>query len=118
MRALAEFLATRFDWLPFRRMTQYPEEMPQWRSALSRPGPLTAGTNYYSANPGPIVPRKYPSARVPVFGIWSTGDHFLTEAQMVNSQHHVNAPWRYERIEGANHWISLTAPEKLISVER
>jgi pimeloyl-ACP methyl ester carboxylesterase len=65
------------------------------------------------ANPGLVVPRQYPRARVPVFGIWSTGDLFFTEAQMVNSQRCVDAPWRYERIEGANHWMQLTAPDKL-----
>ncbi len=32
---------------------------------------------------------------------------------MVSSQRYVNAPWRYERIEGANHWIPLTAPDEL-----
>jgi pimeloyl-ACP methyl ester carboxylesterase len=50
LRGLAEFLATRFDWLLFRLMTQYPEEMPEWRRALSRPGRLTTGRNYYRAN--------------------------------------------------------------------
>jgi pimeloyl-ACP methyl ester carboxylesterase len=113
LRGVAEFLATRSDWLLFRLMTQYPEEMPEWRRTLSRPGRLTAGMNYYRANLGLAVRRQYPPAQVPVLGIWSTGDLFVTEAQMVNSQRYVNAPWRYERIEGANHWMQLTAPEKL-----
>ncbi|MBV9380276.1 MAG: alpha/beta fold hydrolase [Streptosporangiaceae bacterium] len=113
LRGVTEFLATRLDWLLFRMIARYPEEMPEWRAALSRPGRLTAGLNYYRANPGLAVPREYPAARVPVFGIWSTGDLFLTEAQMVGSQRYMNAPWRYERIEGANHWIPLSAPGKL-----
>jgi pimeloyl-ACP methyl ester carboxylesterase len=113
LRGVAEFLVTRFDWLLFRLMTQYPEEMPEWCRTLSRPGRLTAGMNYYRANLGLAVRRQYPPAQVPVLGIWSTGDLFVTEAQMVDSQRYVNAPWRYERIEGANHWMQLTAPEKL-----
>jgi pimeloyl-ACP methyl ester carboxylesterase len=113
MRGIAEFLVRWNDWLAFRLMTQYPEEMPRWRQALSRPGRLTAGMNYYRANSNLIVPRRYPPALVPVLGIWSSGDQFLTEAQMVNSQRYVQAPWRYERIDGANHWIPLTAPGKL-----
>ena len=113
LRGIAEFLAARFNWLLFRVMTQYPEEFPQWRTELSRPGRLTAGMNYYRANPGLIVPRDYPPAQVPVFGIWSIGDIFLTEGQMLNSQRHVKGPWRYARIEGANHWLQLSAPEKL-----
>ncbi len=113
MRGAAEFFATRSDWQLFHLITQYPEQMPEWRAELSRPGRLTAGMNYYRANPGMVVPRQYPAAQVPVLGIWSTGDLFLTEAQMVSSQRYVNAPWRYERIEGANHWIPLTAPGEL-----
>jgi pimeloyl-ACP methyl ester carboxylesterase len=112
-RGAAEFLATRADWLLFRLMTQYPEEMPEWRRALSRPGRLTAGMNYYRANLGLVAPRHHPRVQVPVLGIWSTGDLFLTETQMIESQRYVNAPWRYERIDGANHWMQLSAPEKL-----
>ena len=81
MRGAAEFFATRSEWRLFGLMTQYPEETPQWRRTLSRPGRLTAGMKYYRANPGPIVPRQYPPAPVPVFGIWSTGDLFLTEGR-------------------------------------
>jgi pimeloyl-ACP methyl ester carboxylesterase len=113
MRGIAEFIATWNDWRMFRLMTQYPDEMPQWRQALSRPGRLTAGMNYYRANGDLLVPRQYPPALVPVFGIWSSGDLFLTEAQMVNSARHVHATWRYRRIDGANHWIPLTAPDTL-----
>jgi pimeloyl-ACP methyl ester carboxylesterase len=112
-RGAAEFLATRADWRLFRLLTRYPEQMPEWRQALSRPGRLTAGMNYYRANRGLMVPHEYPLARVPVFGIWSAGDLFLAEAQMVASQRYVSAPWRYERIEGANHWMQLTAPGQL-----
>ena len=33
----------------------------------------------------------------------------LTEAQMTGSAAHVAGPWRYERIDGAGHWIPLVA---------
>lgn len=32
---------------------------------------------------------------------------------MTDSAQHVSGPWRYERIEGAGHWIPLDAPERL-----
>jgi pimeloyl-ACP methyl ester carboxylesterase len=113
MRGLAEYVASRSDWLAFRLMTRYPEELPEWRAALSRPGRLTAGMNYYRANRGLVLPRQYPAVRVPVLGVWSSGDMFLTEEQMTGSRRYVAGPWRYERIEGANHWMQLTAPDKL-----
>jgi len=113
LRRIAEFLLTRGNWFLFGLMTRYPEELPAWRSCLSRPGRLTAGINYYRANLRMILPGDWPPVEVPVFGIWSTGDSFLAEGQMLESERYVEAPWRYARIEGANHWLQLTAPGKL-----
>ena len=113
LRGIIEFLVTCFDWLGFRTMTRYPEEFPHWKASLSRPGRLTAGMNYYRANPGMMFTKGLPAAQVPVSGIWSSGDRFLTENQMRDSQKYVNGPWRYTRIEGGNHWMQLDVPDKL-----
>jgi pimeloyl-ACP methyl ester carboxylesterase len=32
---------------------------------------------------------------------------------MVISGQYVDAPWRYEEIEGASHWLQLDAPDKV-----
>ena len=37
----------------------------------------------------------------------------LSEVQMTGSQQYVAGPWRYERIEGANHWIPVYASDEL-----
>jgi pimeloyl-ACP methyl ester carboxylesterase len=60
-----------------------------------------------------VLAREYPNAQVPVFGIWSSGDTFLVEGQMIASERYVNGPWRYARIEGANHWLQLDAANQL-----
>ncbi|HEX5360410.1 MAG TPA: alpha/beta hydrolase [Fluviicoccus sp.] len=113
-RGGAEFLARQADWWLFRAMTRFPGEFAQWREQLSRPGRLTAGANYYRANLGMLWDRRdYPKVRVPVLGIWSSNDLFLVESQMRQSGREVAAPWRYERVEGANHWLQLTAPEQV-----
>jgi hypothetical protein len=58
-----------------------------------------------------------PPVAVPTLGMWSTGDEYLTEAAMVRSADHVAGPWRYERIEGATHWIPLDlVPPELAGV--
>ena len=113
LRGIIEFLVTRFNWFGFRALTRYPEEFPHWKASLSRPGRLTAGMNYYRANPGMMFTRGLPAAQVPVFGIWSSGDRFLTEQQMLDSRLHVTGPWRYARLEGGNHWLQLDTPEEL-----
>jgi pimeloyl-ACP methyl ester carboxylesterase len=45
-------------------------------------------------------------------GIWSTGDPYLLET-MPDSAEFVAGEFRYERIEGAGHWLQLDAPERV-----
>ena len=54
-----------------------------------------------------------PPVQAPTLGIWSTGDQYLLESGMVRSEDYVTGSWRYERMEGASHWIPLDQPERL-----
>ena len=54
-----------------------------------------------------------PPIAAPTMGVWSSGDLALTERQMVDSAAYVTGPWRYERIEGAGHWMQLDATSEL-----
>ncbi|MFC3689553.1 alpha/beta fold hydrolase [Aquipuribacter hungaricus] len=95
---------------------------------MSRPGALTAALSWYRANvplPRPLgrrrarpraagaPPRVRRPVDCPVMGVWSTGDPVLTEAQMTGTAAHVAGPWRYERVQGAGHWVPEDAPEHL-----
>ncbi len=104
------------DWHWLRRWTGS-DEVETWISDLSRPGRLTASLNLYRANLPPksilAKPRKYPPVRIPVMGVWSTGDVALTEKQMRASGEFVSGGWRYEQIEDVGHWIPLDAPDRL-----
>jgi pimeloyl-ACP methyl ester carboxylesterase len=102
-----------FDWLPFRTMMRFSAEFPHVKSRLARPGRLTAGFNYYRANIGMLFARDLPRAKVPVVGIWSDGDIFLTEGQMRGSERYCGGGWQYVRVAGANHWLQLTAPDRV-----
>jgi len=113
LRGLIEFLVRRFDWWLFGLVLHYPAEFRHIRARLSRPGRLTAGFNYYRANLHLTLSKAFPRVKVPVVGIWSDGDVFLTEDQMRASERYCDAGFRYVRIDGANHWLQLTAPEKL-----
>jgi pimeloyl-ACP methyl ester carboxylesterase len=81
---------------------------------LSEPDALTASLGLYRANLAPesllAPPAVPPPVTAPAMGVWSTGDLALTEAQMTGSAGHVAGPWRYERLEGAGHWLQLDAP--------
>ena len=112
----AEELFSRDDWKLMREWMASHPELDERIAALSQPGAFTAGLNWYRAN---LHPRREFDARVvpPVsadtLGIWSTGDAFLLEEQMVRSQELVLGTWRYERIEGASHWMQLDAPDRV-----
>jgi pimeloyl-ACP methyl ester carboxylesterase len=45
--------------------------------------------------------------------LWSDGDDYVVEEQMVASGRYVESDWRYECIEGASHWMMLDRPEHI-----
>ena len=101
------------DWAIFRRTVNDHPEIDHWIGDLSRPGRLTAGMNWYRANLSKLWKAEFPRVSIPVFGIWSTDDVALAEDQMIGSAAYVDAPWRYERLDGISHWVPVDAPEEL-----
>ena len=79
------------------------------------PAVVTAGLGVYRAVMAPEAlvspPVEVPPITVPTLGLWSTGDMALTEGTMAGTAKFVDAPWRYERVEGAGHWLQLDAPD-------
>ena len=55
-------------------------------------------------------PLELPPVQSPTMGIWSSLDFALTESQMSSSDEQVAGPWRYERVDGAGHWMQLEQP--------
>ncbi len=104
------------DWANFRAWARHPDADAAI-AALQDNGSLTPALNYYRAN---VPPETYlrrtvelPPVQAPTMGVWSTRDIALTEAQMTRSAENVAGPWRYERIDGAGHWMQLEAPDAL-----
>jgi pimeloyl-ACP methyl ester carboxylesterase len=78
---------------------------------MARPGRLTAGLNWYRANLRRVLFGRWQPCSVPTLGIWSDRDNLLAEDQMRTSERCMRAPWRYERICSAGHWLPLERPE-------
>jgi pimeloyl-ACP methyl ester carboxylesterase len=123
---VAERVLPEDDWAFFRRWAwndARPGEDPdadRQVADLSRPGALVAGLNWYRANidPATFVARdpsrsSVPPVACPTMGVWSSDDFALREAQMTGSQRFVAGPWRYERLDGVDHWVPVHAPERL-----
>jgi pimeloyl-ACP methyl ester carboxylesterase len=104
------------DYANFRTWSRHPDA-DTVISELSRPGALTASLNWYRANlPAAALvepPLEVPPVVRPTMGIWTKDDMALIEQNMTGSAAHVTADWRYERIDGAGHWIPLEAPDEL-----
>ena len=110
---LAERWLVARDWARLRHwLRQHPDPESCLRD-LARPGRLTAGLNWYRANLGPVLTRSWPPCRVPMLGLWSSEDHCLAEEQMARSSRRMAAPWAYERIDGAGHWLPLERPDRV-----
>ena len=112
LRGIAEWALRARNWWLLRALTAH-AEVQHWVQRLSRPGRLTAALNYYRANLGMVLARDYPDVTVPVLGVYSTGDRFLAEQQMLDTGPLMRGPWRYERVVGASHWLQLDAPERV-----
>lgn len=110
---IAEHTLRAGDWFMMRQFTDEPGQADHWKRELSAPGRLTAALNYYRANLGMSLPQSYPRIKVPVMGIWSDRDPAMGEKQMRDSAHYVEDEFRFERIRGADHWLQLTAHEKV-----
>ena len=72
--------------------------------------------NWYRANLHPRrelePPRGAPAgAGADTLGVWSSGDVYLTERADDRLGRVRHGSWRYERIDGAGHWMQLDAPD-------
>jgi pimeloyl-ACP methyl ester carboxylesterase len=117
----AEELLRRDDWAFLREWVGAHPEPDRVLADLQRPGALTAGLNWYRANRHPRreldPPREFPRVTAPTLGVWSTGDAYLTEARMTGSAAFVD-DWRYERLNGAGHWMQLDKPDEVSALIR
>lgn len=117
---VAEDLFQRNDWYLLKELLQGGGEgMERYIATLSAPGALTAAFNWYRA----IVPvdrliasgagPQLPDVSASTMGIFGTADLYLPEDAMVRSASKVKGPWRYERLEGAGHFIPIEEPDRL-----
>lgn len=114
LSGIAEQWLAQDDFANLRSWSQHPG-VDEVVTRLRTPEALTASLNLYRAIFPPEVllepPRQLPPIQVPTMGVWSTGDLALTEQSMTGTESYVTGSWRYERVEGAGHWMPLDVPE-------
>jgi pimeloyl-ACP methyl ester carboxylesterase len=113
---VAEQWLSNNDWANFREWSGHPDA-DAVIADLERNGSLTPGLSYYRANIPPESyvgpPLELPPVQASTMGVWSSDDVALLEDQMTGSSKFVTGSWRYERIDGAGHWMQLEAPDKV-----
>ncbi|MFY9588841.1 MAG: alpha/beta hydrolase [Actinomycetota bacterium] len=115
-KGLAEEKLMANDWSLMREwLAQHPDPE-RCIEMLARPDTLPAMLGWYRANMKPDfwgVPLDYPAVTVPVMGIYPSDDDFLTEGVLAGSKDYVAGEWRYEKIDGAGHWVPLERPDEV-----
>ena len=113
-RRLGEWLMRGLNWRMIRRMYRSQQEVDRAIARLSWPGYLTAGINYYRANMRMFAQRNVPKCKgMPVLGIGSDEDAFISDKPLRETGGHVEGPYRYEMIKGAGHWLQNDAPDRV-----
>lgn len=80
---------------------------------LAEPGALTAALNWYRA----LRPRAQTGKIfVPTLYIWSSQDLALGETAALGTVGHVRGPYRFERLDGASHWLLEEMTQRVSSL--
>lgn len=93
-----------------------------YKKALSEPGALTAGINYYRANVFSMFARRKQREqeelsdnriRVPTLFIYGEKDHAVLPETVRGVKNYVDAPYREVRIATSAHWVQNEAVEEV-----
>lgn len=113
---VAERWLSQNDFRNLREWAQHPDH-DSVAARLRDPGALTASLGVYRAILPPesllTQPTELPPIQAPTMAVWSTGDLAVTEEALTGSAAFIAGPWRYERIEGAGHWMQFDAPDQV-----
>jgi pimeloyl-ACP methyl ester carboxylesterase len=88
------------------------EDSAPYLEALGSPEALGAALNWYRAAGGHLVADLDP-VTVPMLHVWSTEDPALGREGAEATADHVEGPYRFEVLDGVDHWIPEHAAERL-----
>jgi pimeloyl-ACP methyl ester carboxylesterase len=86
------------------RRTGLPDDAAdRYLATMRQPGAARAAVNWYRAIP--FAGRPTGPVTVPALYVYATGDTFLGRAAAELTARYVAAPYRFEVLEGATHWL-------------
>ena len=54
--------------------------------------------------------------KVPTLALWGSDEELMWERQISDSEDFMDAEWRFEKLEGAGHWLMLDQPERVTAI--
>ncbi|MFL0275699.1 alpha/beta fold hydrolase [Mycobacterium sp. SMC-19] len=81
--------------------------------AMTEPGALTGGLNWYRGLPMSNLRDSNQQISVPTMYVWSDDDIALKPKAARNTARYVDAEYRFEIMSGVSHWIPDTEPDRL-----
>ncbi|MEO1050735.1 MAG: alpha/beta hydrolase [Bacteroidota bacterium] len=104
------------DWALFRGWMEHHPDVDLWIEKLDRPNALEGGVlNWYRANMNPDRPRDFdplPNVGNPVMIVYSMNDIYIGPEQLALGNQFMDTKPRFERIDGAGHFIARNAPDQ------
>ncbi|MBI3950063.1 MAG: alpha/beta hydrolase [Acidobacteria bacterium] len=93
-------------------------EIDKYVEAISKPGALTGGINYYRANVSQEFilgalgqPTAFPQIKAPTLLVWGEDDAYLGLELTEGVEVYIDAPYTLRRIPGCSHWVQQQKPE-------
>lgn len=81
--------------------------------AMTEPGAMTGGLNWYRALPLSNLREANKQIAVPTMYVWSDNDIALKPTAAHNTARYVDGEYRFEVMPGVSHWIPDTEPDRL-----
>jgi pimeloyl-ACP methyl ester carboxylesterase len=100
------------DAAGLRRALSGLDDIDDYVGVLTQPGAMTAALNWYRALDRGVVERMGAITTQTMY-VWSTEDAALGRVAAEETASHVRGAYRFEVLEGVDHWIPEHAPEPL-----
>ena len=91
------------------------DEAEPYLEVLSTPAALGSALNWYRANDFAVPPPISPIT-TPTMYVWSTDDPALGPGAAHAAGDHVDGPYRFEALEGIDHWVPDHASERVTAL--
>jgi pimeloyl-ACP methyl ester carboxylesterase len=92
------------------------EHAARYAVRMAEPGALTAALNWYRATGRRLHGLGALPSKVPTLYVWGSADPALTRAAAEATENYVAAPYRFEILEGAGHWLPEMNSEEVGSL--